>query len=274
MDEEQKRFTTNMARHIELFDSAIRHMGCPKIGGLDDLMNTVRFGRPLGKRKERFIENTIKSIESLEPYPEGKGIEGLAETTRKAFERIDICMQRIETDDPVEFCRFHKTTIDAEKVSRLFEDQSMHSKRFLETLKSMKPETLIPSLVEQYTATFENYYKPVNRLMQDILKDSIKDKKELNDIIERVMAIERTYQYKNGMKSDLRCIRNILSHSKGYDRGDHYHFEFDDGTSRDMSIEEFHRTFVLMNAKTMLVQTSLAVFIDFRMYHLLFEKAA
>lgn len=37
MDEEQKRFTINMARHIELFDSMIRQMGYPKISGLSDL---------------------------------------------------------------------------------------------------------------------------------------------------------------------------------------------------------------------------------------------
>ena len=138
MDEEQKRFTTNMARQIELFDSMIRQMGYPKISGLSDLENTIRFGRPLGKRKERFIENTIRSIESLEPYPKGKGIEGLAETTRKAFEGIDICMQRIETDDPLEFRKTHSTFMDIEQMGQTLKDMNVSAKRLKNLLATGK----------------------------------------------------------------------------------------------------------------------------------------
>jgi len=274
MDEEQKRFTINMARHIELFDSMIRQMGYPRIAGLSDLENTIRFGRPLGKRKERFIENMIRSIESLEPYPEGKGIEGLAETTRKAFEEIDICMQRIETDDPLEFRKTHSTFMDIEQMGQTLMDMNVSARRLKNLLATGKPETIIPSLVTQYNTVFENWYKPVNGIIQDLLKDCIKNRSERNERIEEILSIERTHLCKDGVKSDLRCIRNAISHPRGCDCYDHYHFEFEDGSSQDMSIEEFHRTLALMTNKTTLVWRSLDVFLDFRMYHLLFERTA
>ena len=274
MDEEQKRFTINMARHIELFDSMIRQMGYPKISGLSDLENTIRFGRPLGKRKERFIENKIRSIESLEPYPKGKGIEGLAETTRLAFEKMDLCMQRIGTDDPLEFRKTHSTFMDTKQMEQTLKDTNISYRRIMETLETGKPEAVVPSLATQYITVFENWYKPVYGIMQDLLKDCIKNKYERNRLIEETLAIERTHLCKNGVKSDLRCIRNAISHPHGCDCYDHYHFEFEDGSSQDMTIEEFHRTLALMTNKTTLVWRSLDVFLDFRMYHLLFERTA
>ena len=78
----------------------------------------------------------------------------------------------------------------------------------------------------------------------------------------------------NSHDDERNRIENVVSHPHGYDYYGHYHFEFEDESSQDMSIDESHMTLALMTNKATLVWRFLDVFLDFRMYHLLFEKAA
>ncbi len=270
---DQILFAEITASEITQLDEMMAEMGFRPVNGLDDLLNTIRNGRPLGKKKQRFIDNLLKSFRSCSGYsPEGYA-EGLSSVMERTLRTMEQLVDKVDVDDPVKFHSEHLLDLmDNEEMMHFLRDQTAGTRRIIELRKVGRPELALPALKDQFILQFEKLYKGVHKQICSLFKGVVNDRKELNDIIEEILSMNRTYDYKGVKKSDLRCMRNLFAHPDRIDYYDHYHLEFDDGTSLDIDAEGLIKISAIMMAKIGLMQFISRVLLNLRLYEIIIEK--
>ncbi len=247
--------------------------GLRLINGLDDVINTIRNGRPLGKKKERLISNMLRSFDSY-PYSALGGLNSsLSDVMKRALEKMMQTFGSLEIDDPTKYHSEHMKFYDLERMVHFLNDQTAATRRILELKKLGRPELSLPALKDQYVLNFEKLYKAASDQMHDTIKDAL-DKRQMYQSIEEVLALNKTFGQKEKTKSDLRCMRNLFSHPDRIDFYDHYHLRFEDGTELDMYEEDLIGLTTLMGIKMMLMTGLIRVFFDMRVYDLILLKQA
>ena len=69
MDKEQLEFIQTIWVDLEFLNSNLEMMGFRKVRGSDDLFNTMKNGRSIANKKDRFISNLIQSLEYVNDHP-------------------------------------------------------------------------------------------------------------------------------------------------------------------------------------------------------------
>ena len=169
-----------LAFDLKEFSNILKDIGLKPIGGLEDIVNTVSNGRPLGKKKQRLVDNIQKSFDSYPRQAPGGYSDSLSTIMKRTLEKTTEYFGNIEIEDPVKYHSKHLVLVDLEQMIYFMNDQTAATRRILELTKLNRAELVLPALKDQYVLTFEKIYKIVKKQIADMVKDAVKDKKQMD----------------------------------------------------------------------------------------------
>ncbi len=272
MNEDQRLFIDIIAFDVNTLNNVLVETGFRHIPGTDDLINTMHNGKPLGKKKQRFLDNLNKSFKAYRDDAPDFIIDKCPIMMIRTLDKLYFYVDKLSIDDPIAYHSKHLKGANIETVSQYMEDQSVATRRIDELLSIKKPALMLPAVKDQYVLAFEKLYKEMNRQLTYLFKELIPDKESLNKCVEDILAFKEIIEVENkrtkkvDYKSDFRCIRNLLVHPEVIDRYDHYHLELEDKLSLDLRADELHGLTLLLMDKVAILQVLCRVIIDFKLY--------
>ena len=272
MNSDQNIFVNLTAMDILALNGAMGELGFPGIKGLNNLINTIQKGRPLGDMEERFYRNILRVCREYRPGDPRCDIGEFPGIMERTLEKVRHYTDMVNPEDPLQYHGKHLKLMDENQVYNYLADQTAASRRIIELFKVGRLELALPALKDQFVLVFEKMYKGIYEQIKDLFQGLIVGEDEPHHLAEDILALEKVYRSGKRFRSDLRCIRNAFAHPDRVDRYDHYSIRVFGKETMDFDAEGLEKITALMGMKLSLLMFLIRIAVEFRLYRIIFEN--
>lgn len=140
---------------------------------------------------------------------------------------------------------------------------------FINGEKDEDPDREFRNIASIFNHVFETVYRKVSDFLSAYLGIFDGNTGRVYNLLEKMLAADRTV-ISNGFRSDVRAVRNAVSHSIFERKGDGYRLHDDPGKySREFTAEELHTFAVRCLEKSAIVLDMVVAMTSMTLYHLL-----
>lgn len=137
-----------------------------------------------------------------------------------------------------------------------FDKMEMNRRRVID---ANKPRDIYPAMKDQYKQIFEEIYRPYSRDFSNVVARYPGFDQETGYIaVEDLLSVRECYTVGNEYRSDVREIRNAISHEK-YSIGENITFTYKDGSRHEFDVKGLMFMTSMMQYKCMYLNTVLPI---------------
>lgn len=268
-DSPEDVFVFAVAFKLEISVAALQEIGVPEIPGFKNLTNLIRSKHPLGKYRERFEDNLMKSLYTYftTKFPDGEKFYRSMEYSCQGIKQV---LSELTVESPIDYQKTHLESIESTRIAAYGNDQLSATRRLMKLFKLGDPALSLPAQKDQFNMIFENSYKAIHKMLMRLLDDGVLTQHKRYESVERILSISDTWMENGRLKSDIRFIRNCFEHPDRIDFYDHYSIKFDEHNTLDLHQEDLARMTTLMSIKCAQCELLFMVFFSLMLYTMQF----